>query len=214
MSKTLFTIAIILSLMGCNHSTSNPNTRSTPPSNDAPPSSEPDTETDTDNKEEESTSSFSMELRAQPSVDDQLGLIYEHFDHTLDRTDSLTGTDANQDGIRDDIEEFLNMLEVEEPVRNALKQNARHVQDNLHYDFTEDTPENEDLAFEISKNYLKVIACEGFLGMPVRDMTNTSKTLVALTYNTKARTMAFLAYNRLLDGNYYKMLDDKEEYCE
>ncbi len=42
----------------------------------------------------------------------------------LDRSDSLTGTDENNDGIRDDIEAFIDALEVTEPVRKALKQNA------------------------------------------------------------------------------------------
>ncbi len=52
-----------------------------------------------------------MELKAQRTIDDQLRLLYERFE-PCDRSDSLTGTDANNDGIRDDIEAFIDALEV------------------------------------------------------------------------------------------------------
>lgn len=103
------------------------------------------------------------------------------------------------DGIRDDIEAFINALEVSEPVRSALKQNARYSQKNLYHDWSEKTEANIDKAMAIGKEYLKVIAYENFVGIPVDDSINTSKTITALTYNTKVRTMASLAYNHLQD---------------
>lgn len=74
------------------------------------------------------TPEIAKELKAQPTIDDQFALLYRTFDYTLDRSDSLTGRDENKDGIRDDIEAFINALEVSEPVRDALKQNARYSQ--------------------------------------------------------------------------------------
>ncbi len=155
-----------------------------------------------------------QELQAQPTIDDQLSILYQNFEPLLDRSDSLTRPDDNNDGIRDDIEAFINALEVTEPERNALKQDARQTQENLYYDFSVKTDENELKALKISNKYEKVIACKDFVGIPVRDMTNTSRTIVALTYNTKTRTMAYLAYNRLLDGTVSTSLKAEAKYCE
>ncbi|MBF7101748.1 chromosome partitioning protein ParA, partial [Photobacterium damselae] len=129
-------------------------------------------------------------------------------------SESLTGPDENNDGIRDDIGAFIDALEVEEPVRNALKQEARYFQNNLKYDWSEKTDANIDKAMAMGGEFLKVIACQDFVGIPVRDATNTSKTITALTYNTKARTMAYLAYNHLKDGSVSTLLPAEEQYCE
>ncbi len=154
------------------------------------------------------------ELRKQPTINAQFGVLYDNFGHLLDRSDSLTGLDENNNGIRDDIDAFINLLEISEPVRNALKQNARNYQENLYYDFSDRTDENYSKAYDISKKHLKVIACSGFVGIPVQDSTNIGKTFTALTYNTKARTLGYLAYNRILDGSTWTLLPDEEQYCE
>ncbi|WP_440889483.1 chromosome partitioning protein ParA [Vibrio sp. WZ-1] len=154
------------------------------------------------------------ELKAQPTIDDQFALLYRKFDYTLDRSDALTGRDENKDGIRDDIEAFINALEVSEPVRSALKQNARYSQKNLYHDWSEKTEANIDKAMAIGDEYDKVIACKDFVGIPVDDLIETSKTIRALTYNTKARTMAYLAYNHLQDGAVSTSLPAEEKYCE
>ncbi|MBL4831064.1 MAG: chromosome partitioning protein ParA [Aliivibrio sp.] len=155
-----------------------------------------------------------QELQAQPTIDDQLSILYQKFEPMLDRSDSLTGPDDNSDGIRDDIEAFINALEVTEPERNALKQDARQTQENLYYDFSVKTDENEVKAIEIARKYERVVACKDFVGMSIDDLINTSRTVVALTYNTKARTMAYLAYNRILDGTVSTSLKAEARYCE
>jgi hypothetical protein len=153
-------------------------------------------------------------LQSQETINDQFSVLYEQFEPLLDRSDSLTGVDVNNDGIRDDIEAFIEALEVEEPVRNALKQNARYTQENLYYDFTEKTDTNIDKAMTMGAKYVKVIACKDFVGIPVRDATNTGRTIRALTYNTKARTMAYLAYNHLQNGSVSTLLSAEAQYCE
>ncbi|MEZ8130726.1 chromosome partitioning protein ParA [Enterovibrio norvegicus] len=200
LTKTKY-LPLLLLLSGCNLSDSAPqnaenNTDNTPI-------------TDVDVPEE-----IIQELKEQPTVDAQFGVLYGQYDHLLDRTDSLTGTDENQNGIRDDIETFINLLDVTEPVRSALMQDARQKQENLYHDFSEKTDENIDKAWEIADKYSAVIACKGYVGMDVDDRIGTSKTLTALTYNTKSRTLAYLAFNRLLDGSIATLLDEKEEYCE
>ena len=162
----------------------------------------------------EKTPELSAKLKAQKTIDGQLRLLYERFEPMLDRSDSLTGTDTNQSGIRDDIEAFIDALEVTEPVRKALKQNARFTQENLYHDFTQKTDENITKALDISYKFDKVLACEEFVGIDIDDIINTSNTITALTYNTKARTMAYLAYNHLLDGSVSTLLKAEAQYCE
>ncbi|CAH6949581.1 Chromosome partitioning protein ParA [Vibrio chagasii] len=162
----------------------------------------------------EKTPELVAELKAQETIDDQLRLLYERFEPMLDRSDSLTGTDANNDGIRDDIEAFIDALEVPEPVRKALKQNAHYTQENLYHDFSQNTDANIKKALDISSQYDKVLACEEFVGIDIDDGINTSNTITSLTYNTKARTMAYLAYNHLQDGSVSTLLPAEAKYCE
>ncbi|MGD8171614.1 chromosome partitioning protein ParA [Vibrio sp. TRT 21S02] len=162
----------------------------------------------------EKTPELVEKLRAQPTIDDQFGVLYDQFESMLDRSDSLTGPDTNNDGIRDDIEFFINALEVTEPVRNALKQNARYSQENLYHDFTEKTPENRRKAQSIGHKHQKVLACQRFVGISLDDIKSTGKTIRALTYNTKARTLAYIAYNHLQDGRVSTLLKVGAQYCE
>ncbi len=154
------------------------------------------------------------ELRKQPTIDAQFSVLYDNFGHLLDRSNSLTGLDENNNGIRDDIDAFINLLEVSEPVRNVLRQDAKQTQENLYYDFTEKNDANVIKAYGIANKYNKVLACKDFLGIDVDDSINTSNTITALTYNTKARTMAYLTYNHLLDGSVSESLRPEEQYCE
>ncbi|CAH7472734.1 Chromosome partitioning protein ParA [Vibrio chagasii] len=162
----------------------------------------------------EKTPELIAELKAQDTIDGQLRLLYDRFELLLDRSDSLTGTDENNDGIRDDIEAFIDALEVPEPVRKALKQNAHYTQENLYHDFSQKTDANIKKALDISSQYDKVLACEEFVGIDIDDGINTSNTITSLTYNTKARTMAYLAYNHLQDGSVSTLLPAEAKYCE
>ncbi|HDY7719917.1 TPA: chromosome partitioning protein ParA [Vibrio vulnificus] len=201
MTRTLITMLVVASIAGCN---SSGESRSTSPS---PATATPSIQI-------EKTDELIATLKSQKTINDQLTVIYERYEPLLDRSDSLTGPDTNQDCIRDDIEAFIDVLEVTEPVRKALKKDARSTQENLHYDFSDNTEENEHKALEIAKEDFKVIACYEFVGVQVRDITQTSRTITALTYNTKERTLAFLAYNRLLNGSGGTLLNPEAKYCE
>ncbi|MCU8475312.1 chromosome partitioning protein ParA [Vibrio vulnificus] len=201
MTRTLMTMLVVASIAGCN---SSGDSRSTSPS---PASATPSIQI-------EKTDELIATLKSQKTINDQLMVIYERYEPLLDRSDSLTGPDTNQDGIRDDIEAFIDALEVTEPVRNALKQDARFTQENLYYDFSVPSDEATDRALRIAKKNYKVLACKDYVGIPVRDITNTSRTITALTYNTKARTLAYLSYNRLLNGSGGTLLEAEEKHCE
>ncbi|MDA0128505.1 chromosome partitioning protein ParA [Vibrio sp. MarTm2] len=154
------------------------------------------------------------QLKSQPTIDDQLGILYDKFEPLLDRSDSLVGVDANEDGIRDDIEAFIDALQISEPERRAIKQNARYSQEILSHDYSEKTRENKRKAYEIARKYDIVIACKDYVGIPLDDAINTSRTITALTYNTKSRTMAYLTYNKVLSGLAFTSLDSEAKHCE
>lgn len=162
----------------------------------------------------EKTPELVAELKAQETIDGQLRLLYDRFEPLLDRSESLTGTDANKDGIRDDIEAFIDALEVTEPVRKALKQEARQAQESLYHDWSEKTDANIRRALRIADKYNKVLACKEFVGIGIDDSISTANTIDALTYNTKARTMTYLTYNHLLDGSVSTLLQAEAQYCE
>ncbi|HAS6339586.1 TPA: chromosome partitioning protein ParA [Vibrio vulnificus] len=199
MTRTLITMLVVASVAGCN---SSGESRSTSPS----PA--------TASIQIEKTDELIAILKSQKTINDQLMVIYERYEPLLDRSDSLTGPDTNQDGIRDDIEAFIDVLEVTEPIRKALKQDARSAQENISYDFSDKTESSVSKATEISKKFDQALACYEFVGVEVDDIINSSRLLMSLTYNTKKRTLAFLSYNRLLNGSTSVMLAPEAMYCE
>ncbi|EJO9874489.1 chromosome partitioning protein ParA [Vibrio vulnificus] len=201
MTRTLITMLVVASIAGCN---SSGDSRSTSPS----------PATVTPSIQIEKTDELIATLKSQKTINDQLMVIYERYEPLLDRSDSLTGPDTNQDGIRDDIEAFIDALEVTEPVRKALKQDARSAQENISHDFSDKTESSVSKATEISKKFDQALACYEFVGVEVDDIINSSRLLMSLTYNTKKRTLAFLSYNRLLNGSTSVMLAPKATYCE
>ncbi|EJE8669185.1 chromosome partitioning protein ParA [Vibrio vulnificus] len=201
MTRTLMTMLVVASVAGCN---SSGESRSTSPS---PASATPSIQI-------EKTDELIATLKSQKTINDQLMVIYERYEPLLDRSDSLTGPDTNQDGIRDDIEAFIDALEVTEPVRKALKQDARSAQENISHDFSDKTESSVSKATEISKKFDRALACYEFVGVEVDDIINSSRLLMSLTYNTKKRTLAFLSYNRLLNGSTSVMLAPEATYCE
>ncbi len=152
------------------------------------------------------------ELQNQPTINDQFMVLYDNFEPVLDRSDSLTGPDSNDNGIRDDIEAFIDALQVEEPVRKAIKQNARYQQSVMSYDFSDTT--NESRAYDLARSSLRASACIEYRKINLDDEIEISKTILAFTYNTKGRTLQYFEYNHLLSGGAFKLLDAKEEYCE
>ncbi|MGD8111699.1 chromosome partitioning protein ParA [Vibrio sp. TRT 17S01] len=160
------------------------------------------------------TSDLALKLEQQENVRDQFSLLLEYFELHFDRSDLLTGVDENVNGIRDDIEAVLNALNVSEPVRKALKQDARYQQENLYHDFSNFTYANVDKAAAIANMYNEVIACKVYVGMSIDDRVATSKHLADLTYNTFDRAMAYLAYESLLDGVFTNVLPPEEQYCD
>lgn len=115
----------------------------------------------------------------------------------LDRTDSLTGTDVDQNGVRDDIDAFVTREYSSEPEWKAATQTARALQKGL---LVEEGDVNSAKA--IMRETARGIDCiyEKFpVGSP-KSAAQVSRELEALTTNTKARLLAHLRFSKTLDG--------------
>lgn len=117
----------------------------------------------------------------------------------LDRTDSLAGIDANANGVRDDIERYIERKYTEPAQRRAAMQTARAFQQMLLADASDSVA--VDAASELG---LRALNCRstvfpGMEGIPAK--SQMSSELEAMTANTKRRLLAYLAYNKARSGS-------------
>jgi len=117
---------------------------------------------------------------------------------TPDRGPSLEGVDANGNGVRDDIDHFIDQSYASRPQQSAARQLAANLQKTLTVD------KQDRIALRaVSIAGTRAVHCvySRFVG------ENGDKRagavvyeLEALTANTRPRLMAYLAYNKAMDG--------------
>jgi len=114
----------------------------------------------------------------------------------LDRTKTLRGIDENADGIRDDIELYIERYH---PALSApARQLAAALQSSLLVDLT-DAKALGEVAVQISR----AVDCLDRSGLNIQNMPDDPDVLdelQAITANTKQRMLAYLAFNAALDG--------------
>jgi hypothetical protein len=117
---------------------------------------------------------------------------------TLERGDSLGGIDANGNGVRDDIERYIEKKYPQPAQRKVAMQTARALQKTLLIDA------NDAVALEsVSRDGMRAVNCRGgvFPGVEgFKDAYRMSQELEALTTNTLLRLKAYLAYNKAISG--------------
>lgn len=119
----------------------------------------------------------------------------------LDRTDTLSGVDANNDGVRDDIEKWIKKRWEKEPLKQkALLQYAKVAQKSVMVDLN-----NQEEIEKIDELGMRAINClfDRFADDDIHSEQNPSnvrKEIRAYTTNTKERLTHYLAYNEKLDG--------------
>lgn len=115
----------------------------------------------------------------------------------LDRSSDIAGPDANQNGIRDDIDAWITALPISDAQKKAAQQAARVRQAELLVDLG-DTAELDRLG-DLS---MASIVCLGDVFMPDRQRgRDLSSNIVAITFNTKDRAQRYVAYNRAVSGS-------------
>jgi hypothetical protein len=116
---------------------------------------------------------------------------------TLDRSDDIAGPDANKNGVRDDIEAWINALNVTEPQRQALMQDARSTQRTLLVDLAD-----KAALQRVGEGLMAATKCSGDRFEPAREESYPlSNKIEAMTANTRARAARYMQYNRARSGS-------------
>lgn len=117
----------------------------------------------------------------------------------LERGGALGGIDTNGDGVRDDVEAYITANYPDVPQRAAARQAARALQAALFVN-----AQDVAAAKDVSRRVTSAARCifNRFPGPPnSQHPARVMKELEGVTTNTKARLLAYLAYNKLLDGS-------------
>lgn len=113
----------------------------------------------------------------------------------LDRTESVKGTDANGDGIRDDIENYINSQADTAPQKSSLRQLHRAFSHAMTANASENLTEIESTGREIAN----AVQCMSRKYAP--DVFNAKmKEIRKYTVNTRSRFDAYIAFNEKSNG--------------
>ena len=126
----------------------------------------------------------------------------------LDRTDTVAGIDADQNGIRDDIDAYIQKTYPTEEQRKAVSQYAKQLQKKLLAD-----TQNKILVKQITNEGSRAIGCiyERFSN---GDSKNGSvvQEILGVTTNTKPRLSAYMQFDKALDGTVISL--PSEDVCD
>ena len=118
----------------------------------------------------------------------------------LDRSDSLTGPDTDNNGIRDDIDRYLLTVEASEAEMLALVQVARSFQAVQASDLS-----SENKLRELDDVIVKAATCVIRTYGSAVDGDRERRKLQGYTANTRNRTRHYIKYNQLVDGSVFKL---------
>lgn len=115
---------------------------------------------------------------------------------TLDRSSDIAGPDANKNGVRDDIETWIGTLDVTEPQRKALTQNASAIQQTLIIDLT------DKAAVQLAgEKIMAAVNCGGDRFTPHAQFSKLGGKIEAMTANTRQRAERYMQYNKARSGS-------------
>jgi len=112
----------------------------------------------------------------------------------LDRSESLSGTVTNLDGIRDDIYKIINDYPITKDQKRACIRFSKTNQLILTTDL------NEDNAYELALDISRSVSCV-FIQFPDEiENRKYMNSLHAINFNTESRVKKYLTYERLIGG--------------
>lgn len=115
----------------------------------------------------------------------------------LDRTSSLAGTDADGNGVRDDIDAYIAASDYTPIQKKALLQEARALQKSLLIDISDVS------AMQLLGN--EVMAAVNCMGDVLPSSARRGLDLEAMTMNTRERVERYLKYNAALSGGVFRL---------
>lgn len=114
----------------------------------------------------------------------------------LDTSDDLAGPDSNNDGIRDDIGEWINTVATTTDQQRDLRHVARTIQIAILSE-----PDNEQELAEIGRQMALNTVCMRQSFTDYESRRSVLEEVQAFTANTEARAFAYQAYNEARDGS-------------
>lgn len=128
----------------------------------------------------------------------------------LDRTETLTGIDADKNGIRDDIDRHIESTYSSPREKASAQEFARAIQNTLTIDAS--IRQQADMA---AAQITKAMSCRSAAFADDRHSTGSEMVykIEALTANTKQRMKKYLAFNKAMDGSVIE-LDSGDQFCE
>ncbi|HDX8428298.1 TPA: hypothetical protein RQN23_002998 [Aeromonas veronii] len=117
---------------------------------------------------------------------------------TLDRSQDIAGPDANGNGVRDDLDDYINGLPDTEPQKQALRQSYSLLRSLLLLDTTNTTVVLDGMrrtGASIACMYARYSEEEAAL------MHQRFREMESYSMNTRERTMAYARFNRAASGH-------------
>ena len=110
----------------------------------------------------------------------------------LDRTSSVLGTDADSNGVRDDIDRMIADYPVNSAQKNTLTRFAQSTQTSL------TTGRSRDKAYETAVSLQRILKCGA---QPLMDAEAVTAEIMDFTLNTQQRVEAYLEFEGALGGS-------------
>ena len=119
----------------------------------------------------------------------------------LDRSASITGPDANNNAVRDDIEAYIASLPLSAVQKRAAVQDARATQMTLLVDLSDKTALQK-----VGDGLMASTKCLGDVFAPdIQSKSELSGKIESMTANTKARAQRYIQYNSARSGSVTSM---------
>ena len=120
----------------------------------------------------------------------------------FDRSDDIAGTDADTNGIRDDIERYIDSFSLPADRAAAARQVARSLQSAVLADVAD-----RDSLLDASLAMRRAVACLAERSTEALEVSELVRALEAATANTRQRTDRYVAYNDALSGEVLRLPD-------
>lgn len=128
----------------------------------------------------------------------------------LDTTDTLRGIDEDDNGIRDDVDRYINSTPLKDTQKQALSQYAEALQSSLLIDTS-----NRQSVKVSADTEMRALSCI-FRKIPYeqRESTNAINEILGATMNTSLRKKSNKELGRTLDGSVIHVPDSEQEVCD
>jgi len=123
----------------------------------------------------------------------------------IDESSSLVGTDANNDGVRDDIEKVVADLPVNQETKAHLLELAASEQEVMALDLSGNPEATRAKAYDIATKQFALDCVPA--GVDKAEWRTRSESLLLLILNTDQRNAQEESFNKLVDGRAFPLPD-------